>query len=195
MQTDTQATMNGLTGNKSSYANTDGHYMNSIACTIKAILVSSVFVTMAAVAQESKWILNSQPDGSVYRTEVYGISSRDRTTKRARTAISLLCATGTQPKIFLQWENMQGYGNIKINYSIDNTSTTPNGTNFPMIQERDILYRNISESRELLQSMKIGRTLTIDWVGHDQTRYLTIFNLSTFRGNLNEFNKQCNTDI
>ncbi len=162
---------------------------------IKISVAVSLMIASNAFAQESKWVLTSLPEGTIYRTEVYGISTRDKITKRSRTAVSLFCTDGMQPKIFLQWENMQGYGNIKINYTIDNKPTTANGTNFAMDQDREIISRDLSTSKELLQSMKAGQILSIDWVGYDQTRYITVFNLRTFRASLNEFNKKCNTNI
>lgn len=162
---------------------------------VNAIIAVSSLISAQTFAQESPWIINSVAGGIVYRTEEYGISTQDQHTKRSRSAISLMCAQGVNPKIFLQWENMQGYGNIKVNYTIDDKPVTPNGKNFVMKQENDILYKDLSVSQELLQAMKIGRTLTVDWVGYDQRRYLTTFNLSTFRSNLSQFNKKCNTDI
>lgn len=164
----------------------------------KIFLTLAILATAAVSHAQSSWTLRGTPDGSgtIYRTEVYGTQTRDKTTRRARTALSLVCgATLSQPMIMLQWEGMTGYGIRRVNYSIDNRPLTPNGSGKPMSAENDILYTAISSSQELLQSMKSGSTLTVDWVGLDQTRYLTVFNLSTFRSNLSEFNKRCNTEV
>ena len=163
----------------------------------KLLAIIAFCVSASAMAQVSEWTLRDVPDqtGTIYRQEVIGISTRDSVTKRSRTAISLVCTqVPRSAKIFIQWENIQGYGDRKVNYTVDSRST-PNGSPFVMKQENDILYRDLESSRELLQAMKTGSILTVDWVGFDQTRYLTAFNLSTFRSNLSEFNKRCNTDF
>lgn len=161
----------------------------------KLFVIAALAVATSAFAQAS-WTLRDTPDGqgTVYRTEVYGTSTRDKNTRRSRVALTLACSPALRPILMIQWEGLQGYGNRTINYSIDGRST-PGGASFVMRQEGDILYRDLESSRELLQSMKSGSTLTVDWVGLDQTRYLTVFNLSTFRSNLSEFNKKCKTEV
>lgn len=160
------------------------------------ILVLGFIFASGAHAQSTNWSIRDTGNEVISRTETYGISTRDNRTKQSRSALALACdrANNTAPFIYIQWENLQGYGPRKVNYTIDNNPPTANGTGFVMTAERDILYRRLDSSRELLQSMKTGSKLVVDWVGTDQTRYLATFNLSTFRSNLSEFNKKCNTD-
>jgi hypothetical protein len=158
----------------------------------------AVFILASSVvlAQTASWTIRDDPSGqgTVYRSEVIGASSRDKNTRQARVALQFACGATMQPILMLQWEGMQGYGTRRVNYSVDRR-ISPGGASFTMHQENDILYRDLESSRELLQAMKSGSTITFDWVGLDQTRYLATFNLSTFRSNLSEFNRKCNTTL
>lgn len=161
-----------------------------------------MMLSMQSFAQ-SNWyisVANEQdaPVGYVYKQEVIGISTRDKITRKARSALSLSCSikqgSDHTVQIIIQWENMQGSGPQYVNYSIDGKSTA-DGAKWLMTQDRDMLYRSADNSYELLQAIKQGRTLTFDWSGFDQTRYLTTFNISTFRSNLSEFNRKCSTKV
>lgn len=167
----------------------------------RSVILAVLCAASSAFAQTiGNWTIRDVPNqGVIARTEVIGLATRDGLTKRARTAMSLVCFTeGPYPqnaKVMIQWEGLQGYGNRRIAYTLDGKPPTPNATIFVMRQDHEILYRDLVDSREFLQAMKTGSTLTVDWVGFDQTRYLTTFNLSTFRSNLSEFNKKCNTNF
>lgn len=151
---------------------------------------------LKSVTEQS--VAADNPVGYIYKQEVVGIATRDNRTTNKRASLSLVCSvkdgSDTSPKIILQWEGLQGYGTPRINYTVD-SRITPAGNAWTMRQENDILYKDASESRELLQGMKQGRTVAFDWVGSDQTRYLTTFNLNSFRNNLSEFNTKCKSDI
>ena len=138
------------------------------------------------------------PVGYIYKQEVVGVATRDNHTTNKRASLSLACSvkdgSNATPKIILQLEGLQGYGSPRINYTVD-SRVTPAGNAWTMRQENDILYKDTSEAQELLQAMKQGRTVAFDWVGSDKTRYLTTFNLNSFRNNLSEFNTKCKSDI
>ena len=63
------------------------------------------------------------------------------------------------------------------------------------VQDGPILFRNISESKELVDALKVGRTVTFSWIGPDSVTRRTGFNLRGFTQNLPRFNQSCKTNL
>jgi len=61
----------------------------------------------------------------------------------------------------------------------------------PWIQEGTLLYRKLSDSKSFIQSLRTGKLVSFSWVGTDNIRRTTMFDLQDFTLNFNSFSANC----
>ena len=162
---------------------------------MKKILLSLIAIfTLSSNAQDSDWKLTTVYDhsnnvaGYIYHTSAKVDS--------ILTGLRLVCPSdnylvnkSSTPVIVVLWDKM--IGNIPQSVEIKvNGKQIGVGQETKWNQEGSILYRPISESATRLQALKTGTKVSFQWGGKT-----AIFDLKTFRTDLNEFNKVCKTSI
>lgn len=160
----------------------------------------------SAFAQAGAWKLtkvetpNKSVAGFIYHTESVGTQTSGSRVTKAVTGLRLVCsgmesAQGTEvPLIAIYWNTMQGGGQQSLNVRVDGKAVEL-GQSQQWSQDSQLLYRPLGESRGLIQAMKLGRSVSFEWIGADGSKRQTIFNLSDFRSDLAEFNTSCKTQI
>lgn len=169
---------------------------------MRKFLTALAFFTIAntGMAQSGTWILSPVIDhhrdlkpvvGFIYQTAAQGTAMAEKPTK-VITKLELLCnATGNPvntPLIALFWQGIQGNIAQMIDIKVDGKFVERTRWE----QDDALYYRSISESAQLLQAMRTGKSITFDFLGPDGTRRVTMFDLRDYNSNLSEFKKNCN---
>lgn len=169
------------------------------------VALASVFA-LSAMAQSSDWKLTAVPGadagtvGHIYHTSAVGTQSGARTEKFV-TGLRLVCTTreststkSAEPVIAIYWNTMIGSTPQFVDIKVDGRQVGV-GQETKWDQDGPLLMRTIAGSKELMQSMKTGRSISFQWASYEGVRRTTIFDLRDFRTNLNEFNALCKTQI
>jgi len=163
---------------------------------MKKLLLCSLCICLSAFGKSSDWKLteiaglNNSKVGYIYHTNAIGTQYGNKTEKFV-TSLRLVCSINSneEPAIVIFWNTMTGNLPQLIEIKIDGKLIDQT----PWNHEGPIFYKRISESRNLLQSIKLGRNISLQWNDGDQK--ITIFNLQEFKEGLIEFNKACNTQL
>lgn len=160
------------------------------------------FTTLAAAQQQ--WNITDvrkktgELVGHIYHTSSVGTQVGAKTEKFV-TGIRLVCTTkrylamgNPDPIIAIYWNTMAGENTETVFIEIDGKSVSD-----PLnwYQDGQILFRNLSDSHNLIQAMKSGKTMKVYWTSSDAVRRSSVFDIRTFNAKIAEFNTSCNTKL
>lgn len=173
--------------------------MKFLSCIILFFISFNSYAQIAAPLPV--WTISDVPSGAtntivgyIYQTYAIGSSGTDLPISKDITALRLICSVqgSTDPIIAIYWNNyevsnIQSLTDIYVSIRID-------GKNFNhellWNQEETLTYRSLTDSKELIDSMKNGHIISFKWANEKKT-YYTVFNLVEFSKNLNNFNTSC----
>lgn len=137
--------------------------------------------------------------GYIYHTSAVGTQVGAKTEKVV-SGLRLVCSTKgfmamkeADPIIAIFWNGM--FGNIPEAVMTEVDGKAIRLVPSPWEHDGQILYRKTSESRELIQALKTGRTVTFQWTSQDATKRKTTFSLQGFNSQFSEFTASCKTQI
>ncbi len=168
----------------------------------KLIGILALIAATNVAAQASTWNISeikgkdNSVVGYIYHSSAVGTQIRDKTEKVV-SGLRLVCSTKSLPAIgspesivAVYWNGMFGNTNQKIDVKVDGRSINL-ATHWD--QDNQIVFRKISESAEMIQAMKAGRSITFSWTGTDSVKRNTTFSLRDFNQKFSEFNNSCKT--
>lgn len=169
----------------------------------KLFVLIAAFISMSAAAQTTTWNIsevsgkNAEILGYIYHTSTVGTQIGAKT-KKVISGLRLVCSTKgysamatSEPIVAIFWQGMFGNTPTAVSAEVDKKPIRL----VPTLWDHDgqILYRNFSDSAELIQALKTGRNVTFSWEGNDSVKRKTVFSLRDFNSQLSEFNALCNT--
>lgn len=162
-------------------------------------------VSMSAFAQASAWNISEVAGkdksvvGYIYHSSAVGTQVGAKTEKVV-SGLRLVCSTKgymamkeSEPIIAVFWNGM--FGNTPETVLVEIDGKPVRLAPSPWDHDNQILFRKISESKELLQGLKTGRSVTFSWTSHDAVKRKTTFSLRDFNSQFSEFNASCKTQI
>jgi hypothetical protein len=144
------------------------------------------------------WFLRPVPNegptvGYIYDTRAVGYVYESNPVKNV-TALRLICSTvgKDRPIIAVVWDtqNEPKLTDLAVEIKIDR-KIVPGVQDYKWVQEGKWIYHNLSESTELIDAMKDGRTISFSWVGRDTNKRYTVFSILGFNTLLNDFYTSC----
>jgi hypothetical protein len=165
---------------------------------MKSILICLILslISLTANALGSAWSLTEigeekQIVGYIYHIGSLGTRFGDTATKHP-TSLRLICSTKVKdvdPLVGIFWQGNNGYIDVNVSVKIDGKTITTGLWN----QTGQLTHRDASDSAELIQALKTGKTVKFEWISSDSTRRVTAFSLTGL--NFAEFNTKCKTHI
>ena len=136
---------------------------------------------------------SGRPLGYIY--QIYAIGTVYRTPiKKDITALRLICSAkgDVDPIIAIYWDEETEGTQHPIDFHVD---IKIDGYNFNQTllwnEESKLTWRSLTQSRELIDAMKIGHIVSFNWIDSDKKRRYTIFSLTDFGTHINDFNTVC----
>ena len=165
--------------------------------------ILSICSLSAALSENIGWNIQRVPDhisatavGYMYETYATGTQSGivGSTAKKNTTALRLICSvTVDKPLVAIYWNTMTGDTPQYVTIRAD--KKTP-GQSFHWEQDGPLLIRTVTESIDIIKTLKISKTVRFSWSNPaNNTLYTTIFDLRDFNAHLAEFNTYCNTKL
>lgn len=171
--------------------------------TIKKLLVSFIFTFSPYLAQAqtgNEWNLfpvyiNDQSVGYIYQT--YSVGTVYKTPKEKNvTALRFICTLkgSSPPLIAIFWSGSKNENlNLPIEISINESAVILKNQDW--VQDGLVVFRTVDESRELIELMKTGRSISFTWKNKDGIKKHTIFALDNFTSLLSDFGTICKTQL
>lgn len=167
---------------------------------MKKLLFGTILLLMAIASHADQpsplWNLFGIPDaggktvGYIY--EIYAIGTLyNIQPEKNLSAIRLICPSNgiSPPVIALFWEGAKGLGNNQhLDIMIDRHIIQQE---WYWTQEETLTYRPLLDSKELIDAMKLGHTISFNWFDNNAKRRRVIFSLISFNLYLNDFNAVC----
>ena len=137
----------------------------------------------------SSVLANDKPVGYIYHTSSMGTQTNPPS--KSYSGLRLICSLkGGEPAVALYWKNgMNLREDTRVTVTADNRAATPTTWG----SDSDLLFRNISESRDLLTLIKTSKTIKFQWMVGPSSQYTTAFNVSGI--DLSDFNAKCKTEL
>lgn len=161
-----------------------GCVFNCTLLIMKNLLISSLF--LISLVANAAWKITpvqskEQAVGYIYSIDAEG-------TPKSFTSLRFICSTkGGEPIIALLWaKGINTEQNVSVDITIDN-KITYTGTSWK--RDEMLLYRTISESTDLITSMKNSHNIKFQWKGLHSEKYTTGFIVTGF--DLIDFNTKC----
>lgn len=170
---------------------------------MKKLLVSIIFTLLPYLAQAqsgNEWNLfpvnvNNQPVGYIYQT--YSVGTVYKISKEKNvTALRFICTLkgSSLPLIGIFWNGSKNENsNLPIEISINESIVILKNQDW--VQDGFLVFRTVDESRELIELMKTGRSISFTWKNKDGIKKHTIFSLDNFTSLLSDFNTICKTQL
>ncbi len=167
--------------------------MKAILFAIALIFGSHAFAQAADPPWSLRKVLSDKtPVGYIYYTAAIGTID-SRPVQKSVTGLRLLCSlTGGSPVIAIYWNGTNFDGTEYISIEVDGRVISS-----PQMwrQEQNLTFRNLDESRLLLQELRIGRVVKFSWTGKNGIKRTTMFSLAGFNANLAEFASACKISL
>ena len=166
-------------------------------------LLFSTCLSIAAYAENIGWEIKPEPGedgtivGYIYHSGAVGTQVGIKTEKVV-TSLRFVCSTKTSaqrdndPLVVLFWDSMTG---VTSQYIVSKASAKPLDHMFRWEQDGPILIRSVNESKDLIQEMRLSKSISFSWHSKDGTLRTTIFDLRTFNSHLAEFNALCKIQL
>lgn len=110
------------------------------------------------------------------------------------SGLRLACASksytvqgGNDPIIAVYWHQLPMSKPVAVDVSVDGKKIETG----LWTHDGNLLFRRWSDSRNLIENMKVGKTLSVSWE-ENTVRRTTMFDLKTFSQNFIEFSRLCN---
>ena len=158
-----------------------------------------IFISFKAYSLPLSWNLSEVEIGSkniigyIYHSSTVGTQIGTKKEK-VITGLRFVCSTinntsesDSNSIIAVYWDGMFGNNKHIINVKVDGKPVLVSST---WNQDGPLLYRNISESTELIESLTKGKTVSIDWTV-DSIKKATVFSLKDFNSGFNKFKLSC----
>ena len=172
--------------------------------TFLGLIFSVLAVAASAVAGD--WNINevrtasNDIAGYIYYTGAQGTQISSRTDKYV-TGLRIVCTAESfkveghaDPLVIILWDKMEGTStqtvNARTNRPIHGDVQTAQWN-----QDGQLLYRTTTESKDLIQSLKVNKSIMFTWIDNAGVQRMTTFNLTDFNTHLADFVKLCGTDL
>lgn len=165
--------------------------------------IISILAATGAQAQALAWNLSEVPAkdksvaGYIYHSSAVGTQVGTKTEK-AVTGLRLVCSTKeyvamreSDPIIAIYWNGMFGNGTQMVGVKVDGKTIQ---MSTPWEQDGPVLFRRIADSKELMQGLRTGRSVSFEWES-DSTKRTTIISLKDFNTGFSEFKTSCKAQI
>jgi hypothetical protein len=161
------------------------------------IALSVSLVSCATQAQQPSWSVVNVSDsdnvnvGYIYQSYAQGTQYSTPPEKHP-TALRLICSTAdNSPAILgIYWDKAsESNANLQLKISVDRQLFQQD---WYWMQDGSLIYRSLSQSDKLIEKMKSGRLLTVEWNDTNMVRHVTIFGIADFKTHLSEFTSACN---
>lgn len=166
-----------------------------------AIFALALTLTTSAFSQTTNtgWTLSEIKDkekttvGFIYHTAAIG-TAETKPVQKSVTGLRLVCSTrGGSPAIAIYWNGTNFSGPESVTTEVDGKPFGNSSQEWR--QDTNLTYRELDESRHLLQALRTGRTVKFSWTGKDSVRRATMFSLSGFNSRLSEFSTACKVSL
>lgn len=165
-------------------------------------LLLSIFLASSVNAQSYNWKFvdvrnNNDIVGHIYHTESIGRQA-GATPEKVSTGLRLVCSNKekdtNEPLLILYWNGMFGNTPADVTIKVDDRQIGV-GQTYSWTHDGPVIHRTVRSSGEILRAMKIGRIISFSWVGNNGIQRTAMFDLRTFKQNINSFNTACKTNI
>jgi len=165
---------------------------------MKYLLAFLLFISAPAYADWFSSTLTDQSrlsKGIIIHTHAIGMdSSLPNPSIKASLQISCMnqgSAIEQRSLLSLRWiENASSYKPESMEIKIDSVRY-PMASKIDWIQHKNILYRPVSHSTELIEAMLSAKQIEFSWKSADSSSQRIIFSLNDFSNNLRTFNLTC----
>lgn len=165
---------------------------------IATLLLFLASFAVSAQTSNATWNLLSIPDktgiivGYIYQSYAIG-TIYDSTPIKNITALRLICPTKgkSNPLIAIFWNEDEG---SMLDHPVEirlDRQIFLESQQYRWSQEKTLTYRPLSESGELINAMRNKHTISFSWIGQDELKRTTAFDLSTFNSSLDGFYNNC----
>lgn len=158
-----------------------------------ALLLS---ITSLAASAQTGWTLTEVKDmdratvGFIYHVSAAGTQIGKN--EKFVTGLRMICSTkpgnSAEPIIALYWNTLIGNIPQMPEVKVDGRIVDHG----PWEQNGPLLMKSLLSTKQMMQAMKTGRTISFEWTGTDNVRRRTVFDLRDFNTNLQDFYKSCN---
>jgi len=149
-----------------------------------------MLISAVVSAEPARWELKEvtnkshQTIGYVYYTEAVGTIFSGKAEKYA-VSFRLVCSLKTttpDPLILLNWEpgKINNIGYHKVNILFDNIPMMVVDTNDVWVQDNNVVYRHLLESRLLINQLANSKTIKFTWMNKSSIKHSVMFDTSTF---------------
>jgi len=153
---------------------------------------------LSSAQQNSAWNIVKVPtdDGKVagYIFHTYAVGTKyGKEQEKSVTGLRLICSAtkgNSTPIVSIYWDKESlDYHNQSqdIEISIDDKAIETS----KWVQEGKISYRNLYESGDLIEKMRLGSKISFTWKDTNGLKRSIIFNLKGFGSNLDRFGESC----
>lgn len=134
-------------------------------------------------------LANNKPVGYVYHTSSLGTQTNPPS--KSYSGLRFICSLkGGEPVVALYWNSgMILREDVQVTVTADNRPINPATWG----SDGDLLFRNISESHELLALIKTSKIVKFQWTTGLASQYTTAFNVAGI--DLSGFNTKCKTEL
>ena len=162
----------------------------------KLFAIALAFLTSVTSAQQPTWALfsvaddNKQNVGYIY--QIYAIGTKyNKTPEKQPTALRLICSASdnSPPILAIYWNHENGSNNTQqLKITLDRQ---PFNQDWYWMQDDNLIYRSLSQSKPLIDKMKSAHLISIDWNDNAGVRHFTIFRLNGFAEHIDNFLESC----
>ena len=137
-----------------------------------------------AVADANKKVI-----GYVYTSSAYGYIDSQRTLSNMR----LICSTkentdlSVGPVVAIAFKSTMAFANTDVSVKVDGKKVNLLNS---WVREGNIIYRKLSESKELISAMQKGKIVSFEF-DKDGKNWTTAFSINDFADKLKEFEVGC----
>ena len=155
---------------------------------IAILMLVATSITNAA----NQWALaeitnETRPAGYIYHISAIGERTIDNKISKVVSGLRFICSLhGGEPIIAIMAGNSKFIDNsIVVDIMVDNSTTIP----LNWLVDGNIVFRQLSETIPLIDTIKTGKIIKLRWQSSDKTRFTTAFDISGL--NFTEFNSKC----